>query len=160
MDEKGGIGKNNSLPWHLSSDLKRFKEITMGHHLVMGRKTYETIGKPLPGRQMIVITHRKGYLAPGCLVVYSLRSAIRQARENDETELFIIGGGEVFAQSIDLADKIYLTRVNTVVDADVYFPSHRASEWKTIHSEKSIPSETDEYGSEFKILIRNHPEQG
>jgi len=123
----------------------------------MGRKTYETIGKPLPGRQMMIVTHRRDYHAPGCLVVNSLGAAIRQVRENGEMELFIIGGGEIFVQSIDLADKIYLTRVNAIVDADVYFPSYQETEWKTIHSEKSIPNETDEYGSEFNILIRNHP---
>jgi dihydrofolate reductase len=132
----------------------------MGHHIIMGRKTYETIGRPLPGRKMIVITHRKGYLAPGCQVVYSLTSAIRLARDSGETELFIIGGGEIFAQSIDVAEKIYLTRVNTVLDADVNFPSYVASEWKTIHNEKSTPDGNDEYGTEYKILIRNHPQQG
>ena len=160
MDEKGGIGKNNTLPWHISSDLQRFKALTMGHHIVMGRRTYETIGKPLPGRKMLVVTHRKGYLAPGCQVVYSLRSAIGVARENGETELFIIGGGEIFAQSIDLAEKIYLTRVNASVGADVDFPAFRETEWTTIHTEKSIPNADDEYGSEFKILIRNQHVQG
>ena len=160
MDEKRGIGKDNTLPWRIRSDLQRFKALTMGHHIVMGRRTYETIGKPLPGRKMMVITHRKGYHAPGCLVVNSLQLAIKLARENGEEELFVIGGGKIFAESIDLAEKIYLTRVNTVVDADVYFPSYRASEWKTTHTEKSTPDEYDEYGTEYKILIRNHPQQG
>jgi dihydrofolate reductase len=85
MDEKGGIGKNNQLPWHISSDLKRFKKITNGHHIVMGRKTYQTIGKPLPGRVMIVITRQKDFQPEGCLIVNTLDSAIKLAEEKKET---------------------------------------------------------------------------
>ncbi len=107
MDEIGGIGKDNGLPWHLSSDLKRFKQLTMGHHLIMGRKTYETIGKPLPGRITIVITRNLQYQAEGCLVAPSLEKALDLARGNGETETFIAGGGEIFAIALPLADRIY-----------------------------------------------------
>src|SRR4030066_2251502 len=113
MDEKGGIGKQNQLPWHLPSDLKRFKSLTMGHHIVMGRKTYETIGKPLPGRTMVIITRRKAYHPTGCIVVNSILEATRFAETNHEDELFIIGGGEIFKKAIGLAKKIYLTTVPT-----------------------------------------------
>ena len=155
MDENRGIGKDNSIPWHLSSDLKRFKSLTMGHHLVMGRKTYEAIGKPLPGRVMIVITRRKKYHPDQCHVVNSISAAIKLASNRHEDELFIIGGGEVFNQAIELADKIYLTRVHTKAGADVFFPKIDESKWALIKSENKAPDEKDEFGSDFEILIRN-----
>lgn len=153
-DEAGGIGKNNQLPWHLHSDLKRFKGITMGHHLVMGRKTYETIGKTLPGRVMIIITHNKKYHAHGCIIVHSLEDAIKYAEDLRETELFVIGGGEIFEQSITYADKIYLTLVHTRVDADVFFPKVETSIWELLINESVKKSEKDEYKSDFKIYRR------
>ena len=156
MDEKGGIGKQNQLPWHLPSDLKRFKKITMGHHLVMGRKTYETIGKPLPGRSMIVVSHQKNYSAIGCLVVNSLKSAIELVDEKHESELFVIGGGEIFHQAINLADRIYLTVVHTDADADVFFPNYDLSHWDLISEENGINDSADEHSSDFKILTRKH----
>ncbi len=154
MDENCGIGKDNRIPWHLSSDLQRFKSLTLGHHLVMGRKTYEAIGKPLPGRVMIVITRRKKYQPDQCQVVNSISEAIRLAKKSHEDELFIIGGGEIFNQTIDLADRIYLTRVHTKVGADVFFPKIDESMWALIKSENKAPDEKDEYGSDFEILIR------
>ena len=156
MDENGGIGKNNQLPWHLPTDLKRFKNLTMGHHLVMGRKTYETIGKPLPGRVMIVITHQKGYSPKGCRVVHSLDNAIKLAEDNHETEVFIIGGGEIFRQAIGRADKIYLTTVHVIIDVDVSFPDIPPNQWKIIETEALPIDNKDEYASDFKILIRMH----
>jgi dihydrofolate reductase len=154
-DEKGGIGKNNQLPWQLSSDLKRFKALTMGHHLVMGRKTYETIGKPLPGRIMIIVTHNKKYYSEGCIIVHSIEEAINIAKKNNETEVFIIGGGDVYKQSIHFTNKIYLTNVHADVDADVFFPKINEPEWKIIWREESPKSEKDEYASDFMILVRN-----
>lgn len=156
MDKKGGIGKNNQLPWHLPSDLKRFKNLTKGHHLVMGRKTYETIGKPLPGRVMIVITQQKDYFPKGCMVVNSLGEAIKLAENNHETEVFIIGGGEIFHQAIGHADKIYLTTVHADVDADVLFPKIDLNHWELSKSEDPSQDEKDEYKSDFKILIYKH----
>lgn len=156
MDENGGIGKNNQLPWHLPTDLKRFKNLTMGHHLVMGRKTYETIGKPLQGRVMIVITHQKGYSPKGCRVVHSLGNAIKLAEDKHETEVFIIGGGEIFRQAIGRADKIYLTTVHVIVDVDVLFPDIPPNQWKIIETEALPIGNKDEYASDFKILIRKH----
>jgi dihydrofolate reductase len=156
MDERGGIGKDNRLPWHLQSDLKRFKQLTTGHHIVMGRKTYETIGRSLPGREMIVITRKKDYSPSGCMVANSLEAAINLARQNDERELFIIGGGEIFSQTIGLADKIYMTIVHTDVNADVFFPKFDLEKWKIISGETFTQNEYDEYGSEFKILLNKH----
>ena len=100
IDINGGIGKDDRLPWHLKADLKRFKRLTMGHYLVMGRKTFESIGKPLPGRKMIIVTRNKSYHPDNCLVVNSIEQAIELAKRNHETEVFIIGGGESI-QTID-----------------------------------------------------------
>jgi dihydrofolate reductase len=154
MDESGGIGKNNRLVWHLRTDLKRFKEITMGHVLVMGRKTWETIGKPLPGRTMVIISRNRDYRVDGCIVVHSLEDAIGYARKLGEIEVFIIGGGEIFKQALNIADIIYLTRVHTVVNADVFFPKLDQSEWEISHREKFPQSDQDDYASEFQVLIR------
>jgi len=156
MDERGGIGKNNRLPWHLPSDLKRFKNLTMGHHLVMGRKTYETIGKPLPGRVMIVVTHQKDYFLEGCMVARSLRDAIKLAKDDHESEVFIIGGGEIFQQAIDLADKLYLTTVHVNVDADVSFPKIDLIQWEQIKIDNIAQNNKDEYESDYKILVKKH----
>ena len=153
-DETGGIGKDNRLPWHLPSDLKRFKRLTMGHHLIMGRKTYETIGTPLPGREMILVTNQSNYICSGCTVVNSLDSAIQLAKDNQETEAFIIGGGEIFRQSINIADKIYLTTVHAQVKADVYFPELNLDQWEILEQEEIRQDMGDNYQSDFKILLR------
>jgi dihydrofolate reductase len=154
MDEKRSIGKNNRLPWHLASDLKRFKKLTMGHHLVMGRKTYESIGKSLPGREMVVVTHRQDYVATDCKVVHSLEEALKLADANNESEAFVIGGGEIFTQAVDLADKIYLTRVQASVSADVYFPEIDPEIWSIYRKEEIPQSQDDEYNSQFIVIVR------
>jgi len=156
MDEKGGIGKDNQLPWYLPSDLRRFKSLTMGHYLVMGRKTYESIGKPLPGRTMVVVSYNAGYHPKGCIVVNSIEEAIRVAMDAHEIEVFIIGGGEVFRQTINIANKIYLTNVHVDAKADVFFPNIDSSLWKLVWNQVSSWDEKDEYESDFKILIRNN----
>lgn len=156
VDEKGGIGKNTQLPWHLPSDLKRFKALTMGHTLVMGRKTYETIGRPLPGREMVVLTRQKDYRAPGCTVVHSLTEALGFAKELHESELFIIGGGEIFKQTIDLADKIYLTTVHANVQANVSFPKMDPGQWVETGGDSSPQINQDQYASDFIIMVRKH----
>ena len=156
MDLLGGIGKDNRLPWHLHSDLKRFKSLTMGHHMVMGRKTYETIGKPLPGRTMVIITRRKAYHPKGCIVVNSIEEATRFAETNHEDEVFIIGGGEIFKQAIGLGKKIYLTTVHTETGADVFFPRIDWVDWSLVWSEDIPQDEKDEFASDFKIFERCH----
>jgi dihydrofolate reductase len=122
----------------------------------MGRKTYETIGKPLPGRTMIVVTHNVKYHPKGCIVVNSIAEAIRVAEINHEIEVFVIGGGEVFQQSISIANKIYLTNVHVDADTDVFFPIIEDSLWKLVWNEVPVRDEKDEYESDFKILIRNN----
>jgi len=122
----------------------------------MGRKTYETIGKPLPGRTMIIVTKNPTYLQKGCIVVNSIEEAIREAERNNQKEVFIIGGGEIFKQSIVIANKIYLTNVHTNTDADVFFPKIDKSSWKMIWSEEIAQDEKDKYESDYKILVRNN----
>ena len=138
MDERGGIGLRNRVPWHLPTDLKRFKALTMGHHLIVGRKTYESIGRALPGRTMIIVTRSKDYRAEACWVVSSLPEALRLAEERGETEAFIGGGGSIYAQALPVADRIYLTRVHVVVEADVVFPVWEEDGWRVVRREDGV----------------------
>lgn len=154
MDEQRGIGVDGHLPWHLPADLKRFKSLTMSHHLIMGRKTYESIGNPLPGRTMIIVTRNPNYQPDGCMVARSLHTAIEFARMGMDNEAFIIGGGDLFEQSIHLADRIYLSLVHASLPADVYFPEISEEDWQVIKSELVPADENNLYDFTFKILER------
>jgi dihydrofolate reductase len=154
LDEQRGIGVDGHLPWHLSGDLKRFKSLTMGHHLIMGRKTYESIGRPLPGRTSIIVTRNPSYQPEGCMVARSLETAIEFARFGQENEVFVIGGGDLFDQAIDMADRIYLTQVHASLEADVYFPEYSPKDWQERESAYVEADEKNEYASTFKILER------
>ncbi len=123
-DENQSIGSNNQLMWKISGDMKRFKELTTGHTVIMGRKTFESIGKTLPNRTNIIIT-RQNILIPGALIANSLEQALKQAFLTEKEEIFIIGGGEIYKQSIQQADKIYATIVKTLDKGDVFFPDYR-----------------------------------
>ena len=133
-DLDGGIGKNGGVPWHLNGDLKLFKQLSMGRHLLMGRKTYQSIGHALPGRQAIILTRRRDFNAQGSLVVGSLGEALTLAESRGEHELFAIGGGEIFAQTIAAAQRIYLTRVNTHASCEVYFPHIDTKDWVVLET--------------------------
>ena len=120
------LGRNSDLVWRISADLKRFKNLTMGHPIIMGRKTFESIGKVLPGRTNIVITRNLEYAAEGVVIASSFDEAIKKAREVDDQEIFIIGGGEIFKQALPLTDKLYLTIIDDRVDnADIFFPEYK-----------------------------------
>jgi dihydrofolate reductase len=155
MDEKRGIGKNNQLPWSLSDDLKRFKALTMGHHIIMGRKTYESIARLLPGRTMVIVTRNPEYDVAGALVANSLPMALEIAEKSNESEVFIVGGAEIFAETLPLADRIYLTLVHSNVDADVFFPEFDHDDW--IGKETSFVDANDknEYPMSFIDLVKN-----
>ena len=114
------IGRDSALPWQIPADLRRFRDLTMGHTIVMGRKTYESIGAPLQGRQSIVVTRQKGYAATGCVVVHSLEEALAVAGSADE--VFICGGGELYREALPLAERLYLTVVDLEVEGDTFFP--------------------------------------
>lgn len=118
------IGRDGTLPWRIPDDLKRFKALTMGHPIIMGRKTYESIGRALPGRTNIVITRSPDFSAVGVIVTHSLDVALEKAREIEEKEIFIIGGGEIFKQALPIADKLYLTLVDDDIKGDTYFPEY------------------------------------
>jgi dihydrofolate reductase len=133
----GVIGVENRLPWHLSDDLKRFKRLTLGHPIIMGRKTFESIGKPLPGRENIVITRQSGLKIEGARVVGSLDEAIDACRKQGVAEAFIIGGAEVYRQALGLADRLYLTIVAADVPGDAYFPEIPEGEFTEIERETS-----------------------
>lgn len=154
MDEKRGIGKDNLLPWRLSADLRRFKELTMSHHIIMGRKTFESIGRQLPGRVMVVITRNTGYHMPGCLIAHSLDEALALAAERGETEAFVIGGGEIFIPALRVADRIYLTLVHADLPVDVFFPAFSLDDWSVEESIIHPADEKNEYPSTFYLLVR------
>ncbi len=141
------IGGDNKLLWHLPADLKHFKNVTMDHPIIMGRKTFESIGKPLPGRKNIVVTRQEDYVAEGCTVVNNLQEAINLSEK--EGEVFIIGGAEIFRQSIPAADKIYLTRIDHAFDGDVFFPDLNFSEWKLVKYVKYHADEKNKYEYSF-----------
>jgi dihydrofolate reductase len=154
MDEMQGIGLEGRLPWHLPADLNHFKSLTMGHYLIMGRKTYESIERPLPGRTMIVVTHNPDFKPEGCLVSHSLESAINLVEGRGEEEVFIIGGGEIFAQALPIADRIYITLVHTRLPADIYFPAYTQHDWKEVSSESHSADRNNPYPYTFKILVK------
>lgn len=154
MDEKRGIGAQNRLPWRLSSDLKRFRELTMGHHIIVGRKTFESIGKPLPGRQTIVVTGNSNFEAPGCLIAHSLEEAIALAEERGEQEVFVCGGAAVYAQALPIADRLYLTLVHAETEADTLFPEWEQDKWIERESFHHRADEKNQYSFTFKLLAR------
>lgn len=152
MDERGGIGKGNRLPWRLSTDLKRFRELTMGHHIVMGRKTFESIGRALPGRHSIIITRNRALEIEDCFIAHSLEEALQMAERRAETEVFICGGAAIFAQSLERADRLYLTEVHAEVDADTFFPDWDRSLWREAESVYHAADEKNQYPTTFKLL--------
>ena len=157
MDEDCGIGRDNQIPWHLSADLRRFKRITMGHCVLMGRKTYDSIGRPLPGRISIVITQNKNFQpSERILRATSLENALQTAQKLAESEAFIIGGGEIFQQGLPLADQIYLTRVHTHAQADVFFNQINPDEWLMSEEEFVPADDKNQFDSTFALLKRKN----
>lgn len=141
------LGKDNDLIWHLPADLKRFKSTTTGHHIIMGRNTYESIGKPLPNRTSVIITRNSDYTAEGCIVVNSLEEAIKVAK--DDTSPFIIGGAQIYNQAIKIADKLDITEVHHEFEADVFFPKIDSTIWQETSREKFLSDEKNKYDYSF-----------
>ena len=141
------LGKNNNLIWHLPTDLKRFKKTTTGHHIIMGRNTFESIGKPLPNRTTVIITRNPDYKVEGCLVVNSLEKALEVAK-NDESP-FIIGGAQIYEQAISIADKLDITEVHHSFDADVFFPEINKNTWKESSRELFTADEKNKFNYSF-----------
>ena len=152
------IGANNQLLWHLPKDLKHFKEITTGHPIIMGRKTYESIGKPLPNRTNIVVSRKKDWFQEGILIVGSLKEALKFAKKMDE-EIFIIGGGNIYEQTIDIADKLEVTQVNANLQADIFFPKIDAKIWEKSEEICHEKDEKNEYDFCFQTFVRKIPNE-
>ena len=149
--EDGVIGKKGGMTWYLPAELKFFKNTTMGHPIIMGRKTHESIGRALPGRKNIVITRDAAYKAEGCTVVNSLEAALAEAESADEA--FVIGGAEIYAQTLALADKLYITYVDAKVDGDKHFHFDQ-NDWEKTKSEKHEADEKNKYSYEFTLWQR------
>ena len=156
MDEARGIGKAGKLPWRLSADMKRFRELTMGHHIIVGRKTFESIGKPLPGRDMIVVTRDESLKPDGCMTARSVEAAIALAEDRGETEVFVCGGAAIYAQALGAAHRIYLNQVHAHVDADTFFPEFDASSWRETEKSFQQADEKNQYAFTFKVLERKN----
>lgn len=149
------LGGNNALLWKLSDDMKLFKQLSMGHSIIMGRKTFESIGKPLPGRKNIVVT--TSFIdVEGIYTATDLNHAIEMARDSGDDEAFIIGGAQIFNYAVDLADKMYLSFVDgTFEDADVFLPEIDYSDWKLVESKQFEKNDHNEYNFEFRVFERN-----
>ena len=153
MGKNREIGKENQLLWHLPKDLKRFKELTSGYPIIMGRKTYESIGKPLPNRTNIVISRKNDWFEEGILIVGSIKEAVKFAKKIDE-EVFILGGGNIYEQTIDLADKLEVTLVDAELGADTFFPKINEKVWQKTNEEYHQKDEKNEFDFCFQTFER------
>jgi dihydrofolate reductase len=153
MDNHRVIGKDNKLPWHLPADLTYFKNVTMGHAIVMGRKTFESIGRPLPGRENIIVTRNRSFQPEGCTVIHSIEDIKRIAAELND-EVFVIGGAELFAVTLPLADRLYITKIEANFPGDTFFPTFNEAEWQLISSEKGPKDEKNSYDYFFLVYER------
>ena len=151
MDEQGVIGQGNALPWHLPADLKHFKSMTMGKPIIMGRRTFESIGRPLPGRHNIVITRNRAFTAPGCTVVHSFAEAQQAAGGG---ELMVIGGAELFRELLPRADRIHLSLIHHRFGGDTHFPPLDFSQWREIERTDHRPDDRNPYPYSFVLLER------
>lgn len=154
--ENNTIGKNNQLLWHLPNDLKFFKNTTWGMPVIMGRKTFESVNKPLPGRFNIVITRQHRWNAEGIIVATDLDDAIKKASESNCKEIFIIGGGEIYKQGFEIADKIYLTRVHANIDGDTFFPVINENKWRLTSSQDFTADEKHAFAYSFQTWERRN----
>lgn len=150
--KNNALGKNNDLIWHLPNDFKRFKAITSGHYIIMGRKTFESFPKPLPNRTHVVITRQKGYQPEGCIIVDSIEKALAISPKNEN--VFIIGGGEIYTLGLPFAQKIELTRVHNDFEADVFFPEIDLKQWKLVEEEFHLKDEKHKYDFSFQTFLR------
>ncbi len=150
--ENNVLGKDNQLVWHLPDDFKRFKQLTTGHHIIMGRKTFEGFPQPLPNRTHVVISRQQNYNPPGCIVVKSLEAAIEISPKDQD--LYIIGGGEIFKLSIDIADKIELTRIHDEFDGDSFFPDIDMAKWQLTETSYHPADEKHKVDFTFETYVR------
>ena len=146
------IGARGAIPWHLPDELKLFKKLTMGHHMIMGRKTWESIGKPLPGRTSVIVTRQPGFRAPGAIIAHSLDEAI--AASSGDSEIFVIGGSEIFAEALPRAGRIYLTTVDAAPEGDTYMPDFEPGDWRVASSQSHARDERHPHAYHHVIYER------
>lgn len=146
------IGHDGRLPWHLSADLQRFKRLTMGHPIIMGRKTYDSIGRPLPGRTSIVVSRRQDLVIPGTRVVHAVDEALASCR--GESEVFFIGGRQIYVEALHHANRIYRTLVLATIEGDTYFPELSGDQWQIVEEERRQADERNDFDVVFQVLRR------
>jgi len=139
VSSNGVIGVNNTLPWHLSEDLKRFRVLTTGHHIIMGRKTYESLNRLLPDRTTVIVTRNRGYQVPGAIITHSLEDAI--ACSKDDPEVFLIGGAELYVEGLNLANKLYLTEIHAEYEGDAFLPVIDFAQWHEASREQHLSAQ-------------------
>ena len=148
------IGKDNQIPWYLPADLQYFKKTTSHRTVLMGRRCFESIGKTLPNRQNLIVTRNLFYAASGCRIFHSVEEALQFADDSNESEVFIIGGGEIYRQTIDYCDRLYLTEVKVRVEGDVFFPAFDPEEWREVFHQYRTKDDKNVYDMTFRILER------
>ncbi len=155
VSDNGVIGRDGGLPWHLPRDLKHFKATTMGHHLIIGRRTWDEVGMPLPGRTMVVVTRSRSFEAEGAVVVHSLEEAIEVARTDEES--FVGGGAHIYRMALaqDLVDRLYITRIHAEVDGDTFLPEIDFDDWQLVSSERHEADEKNTHACTFQVFERN-----
>lgn len=151
------IGLHNQMPWHLPNDLKHFKQTTLGHLVIMGRKTWESLPKPLSDRKLIVITHQPHYQSTGCMIATSLQEALKIAKESGETEVFIAGGGTIYQEALPIVDQLYLTEIQASILGDTFFPPLIPHTWQEVSRRSHQIDAKHAYAYDFVRLIRKHP---
>ncbi|MHC5023626.1 MAG: dihydrofolate reductase [Planctomycetota bacterium] len=154
MSENRIIGREGGLPWRLPADLARFKQLTTGHHVVMGRRTWETLSGPLPVRTNVVVTRQRDYRAEGAIITHNLEGALQEAGNAGDAEVFIAGGSEIYADALPLADRLYLTLVHASVEGDTTFPEYDEAAWKLIEEERHEADERHEHAFTFRTYER------
>lgn len=154
VSENNVIGANNQLLWRLSADLKNFKKITSGNTILMGRKTFESIGKALPNRENIIITRNKNFSFENTKVFHSINTALDYCQKENREEVFIIGGGEIYKETLAQAQKIYYTKVKTQIEGDTFFPNITWNEWQITEENSFTKNEKNEYDFDFLVLER------
>ncbi|MED3795691.1 dihydrofolate reductase [Niallia alba] len=154
MDKNKVIGVNNQLPWHLPADLKYFKKVTTGHPIVMGRKTRDSIGRNLPNRENVIITRNPDYQCEDCTVLYSIDEFYEWSNAHAEDEIFIIGGAELFSETIKKTDRLYITEIDAEFEGDTFFPALDWQEWQVVSEQKGIVDEKNIYPHTFFVYER------
>ena len=152
--ENNAIGKGNAMLWHLPEDLKFFKNTTWGMPVIMGRKTFEAVGKPLPGRTNIIVTSNSSWQVEDTITTTSIEDAIKVANETNAKEIFITGGGEIYKQTLPIADKVYLTRVHTTIDGDAFFPEMDINTWEIVFEKHVKADEKNKFDMTFQTWKR------